>query len=73
MFKWGGEILNNNFSIDIAKKEIQKAIVDEVCKKGIIDFCQYNSITKKLNEDIIKLENKEDKEDKQNIIVKIPI
>lgn len=66
--------MNNNPSIDIAKKEIQKAIINELCKKGVIEFCQYNNIIKKLDEDIIKLDSKFEKnEDMSNMIVKIPI
>jgi hypothetical protein len=66
--------LDNNPSVDIAKKEIQKVIINEFCKKGIIDFGKCNSITKKLDEDIVKLESKfEKKEDMTNMIVKIPI
>ena len=74
MFKWGGETLNNNPSIDIAKKEMQKVIINELYKKGVIDFFQCNSIIKKLDEDIIKLDSKfEKKEDMSNMIVNIPI
>ena len=66
--------MDNNPSIDIAKKEIQKAIINELCKKGVIEFCQCNSIIKKLDEDIIKLENKlENKKEMKNMIVKIPM
>jgi len=66
--------LDNNPSVNIAKKEIQKAIINELCKKGVIDFCQCSNIIKKLDEDIIKLEkNFEKKEDMTNMIVKIPI
>ena len=68
------ETLNNNPSIDIAKKEMQKVIINELYKKGVIDFSQCNSIIKKLDEDIIKLDSKfEKKEDMSNMIVKIPI
>ena len=66
--------MNNNPSIDLAKKEIQKAIIKKKKKKGVIDFSQCNSIIKKLDEDIIKLDSKfEKKEDMTNMIVKIPI
>ena len=74
MFKWGGEKLNNSPSIDIAKKIIQKAIINELCKKDVIDFYQYNTIIKNINEDILKLEAKMSEEkEKNNIVVKIPI
>ena len=74
MFKWGGNTLNNDLSIDMAKKELQKAIINELCKKGVIDFCQCNSIVKKLDEDIRKLENSPQKrENNGNMVVKIPL
>ena len=66
--------MKNDISFDIAKKELQKAIINELCKKGVIDFCQCNSIVKKLDEDIMKFENKlEKKEDNGNMVVKIPL
>ena len=66
--------MKNDLSIDIAKKALQKAIINELCKKDVIDFCQCNSIVKKLDEDIMKFENKLDKkEDNENMAVKIPL
>ena len=66
--------MKNDLSFDIAKKELQKAIINELCKKDVIDFCQCNSIVKKLDEDIMKFENKLDKkEDNENMVVKIPL
>ena len=66
--------MKNDISVDIAKKELQKEIINELCKKGVIDFCQCNSIVKKLDEDIMKFENKlEKKEDNENMVVKIPL
>ena len=53
---------------------MQKVIINELYKKGVIDFFQCNSIIKKLDEDIIKLDSKfEKKEDMSNMIVNIPI
>ena len=64
--------MDNNSSVNIAKKEIQKAIINELRKKGVIDFGGYSNIIKKLDEDIIKLENKlVKKENMTNIVVKI--
>ena len=60
MFKWGGEILDNNLSINIAKKEIKKAIINELYRKEVIEFNQYNFIIRKIDEDI----SKEEKENK---------
>ena len=66
--------MKNDLSIDIAKKELQKAIINELCKRDVINFCQCNSIVKKLDEDIMKFENKlEKKEDNGNMVVKIPL
>lgn len=66
--------MNNELSIDIAKKELQKAIINELCKKCVIDFCQCNSIIKMLDEDIRKLENSPQKnENKGNMVVKISL
>ena len=62
--------MKNNISADIAKKELEKAIVNELYKKGVIDFCECNSISKKLEEDIMKFKNKLEKKD-ENIVVKI--
>lgn len=74
MFKWGGEKLNNSSSIDIAKKIIQKAIINELYKKDVIDFYQCTTIIKKIDEDILKLETKlPEKKETNNIVVKIPI
>ena len=66
--------MTNNPSIYIAKKEIEKAIINELHKKGVIDFSKCNDIVKKIDEDIIKLEKKlEIKEDMTKMIVKIPL
>ena len=55
-------------------KELQKAIINELCKRDVINFCQCNSIVKKLDEDITKFENKlEKKENNENMVVKIPL
>lgn len=66
--------MNNIPSINIAKREIQKVILGELFKKDILNFYYYNSIIKKLNEDILKLEAKEDEtKNNSNMIVKISI
>lgn len=66
--------MNNDFSIEIIKKSIEKAIVNEIFKKNIMDLSQLNNITKRLDEDIIKLKNKlKAKKDMVNVVVKIPI
>ena len=58
MFKWGEKILNNNFSMNNAKKEIKKSIINKLYKKEVIDFNQYNFIIRKIDEDILKEKNK---------------
>ncbi len=64
----------DNLFINIAKKQIEKAIVKELYKKDILDFSKYNSIIKKIDENIVKLENKiKAKRDMTNMIVKITI
>ncbi len=66
--------MNNSFSIEIIKESIEKAIVNELFKKNIIDLSQLNNITRRLDEDIIKLEDKlKTSEDMVNMVVKIPI
>ena len=66
--------MDNNPETLIAKKIIQKELLNELCGKGLIDFANTNNIIKKLDEDIIKLDSKfEKKEDMTNMIVKIPI
>ena len=66
--------MESNISIEIAKKEVEKAIIGELCKKGVLDFCQYNNIIKNLDDSIIKLKTKSgETEDMTNMIVKIPI
>ena len=68
--------MTNNLSIDIAKNEIKKAFINELYKKGVIDFNRYNVIIKKIDEDILKLEaklSKENRVEKNNIIVKTQI
>lgn len=65
--------MNNIPSIAIAKKVIQKAIINELCQKNVVDFYQYNNIIKKIDEDILKLETKVVKNENSNIVVKILI
>ncbi len=66
--------MNYKYSIKIAKKEIEKAIVDELFKKNIIDICQCNNIVKKIDEDIVKYKNKiKNTEGEEKLVVKIPL
>ena len=62
--------MDNNPETLIAKKMIQKKLLNELCGKGLIDFTNTSNIIKKLDEDINKLKELQDK-DVKNIIVKI--
>ena len=64
--------MDNNPETLIAKKMLQKELLNELCGKGLIDFINANNIIKKLDEDINKLKELQDK-DVKNIIVKIPV
>lgn len=66
--------MNYKYSVEIAKKEIEKAIIDELSKKNIIDICQCNNIIKKIDEDIVKYKNKIGNiEGEEKLVVKIPL
>lgn len=66
--------MDNNTGTLIAKKLIQKELVNELYKKGIIGFVGTSNIIKKLDEDISKLEKSQKNiKDMKNIIVKIPV
>ena len=59
-----------NFFVSIVEKKIEKAIVEELYKKKIIDFFYVNNITSKLDEEINKLKIDDNM---KNIVVKIPL
>lgn len=53
---------------------MQEAVVYELYKKEVISFLEYNVISKKLEEDRMKLETKIAKKDPMtNSTVKVPI
>ena len=62
-------MISNGYSINIAKKEIEKAIIGELYKKEVIDFNQYNFIIRKIEEDIIKEEKENKIEDLKRVVV----
>ena len=66
-----GEInlISNGYSVNIAKKEIEKAIIGELYKKEVIDFNQYNFIIRKIEEDILKEEKENKIEDIKQVVV----
>ena len=58
----------------IAKRLIQKELLNELYCKDLIDFANTSNIIKKLDEDINKLKELQKKDkDVKNIIVKIPV
>ena len=64
--------MNNNFEALIAKKMIQKELINELEKINLIDFANASNIIKKLEEDINKLKKSNEKAVK-NMVVKIPV
>lgn len=64
--------MDNNHETLIAKKMIQKELLNELCSKGLINFLNTSSVIKKLDEDINKLTELQEK-DVKNIIIKIPV
>ena len=66
--------MNYKYSVEIAKKEIKKEIINELFKKNIIDICQSNNIIKKIDEDIFEYKNKiRNIEGEEKLVVKIPL
>lgn len=66
-------MISNGYSINIAKKEIEKAIIGELYKKEVIDFNQYNFIIKKIEEDILKEEKEKKIEDLKQVVVDVAV
>lgn len=66
--------MDNSPDALIAKKIIQKELLNELCNKGLIDFANTSNIIKKLEDDINKLKkSQENYKDIKNIILKIPV
>lgn len=65
----------NNPKTLIIKKMIQKELLNELCSKGLIDFTNIRNVIKKLDEDVNKLKEELQKNNKdvKNIIVKISV
>lgn len=67
-------MVKDGYTIDIAKNVLQKAIVNELYKKEVIEFAVYNNIIKKLYEEIKKTsKNEESIGDLRQLIIEIPI
>lgn len=62
-------MISNGYSINIAKKEIEKAIIGELYKKEVIDFNQYNFIIRKIDEGILKEEKENKIENPKQVVV----
>ena len=62
-------MISNGYSINIAKKEIEKAIIGELYKREVIDFNQYNFIIRKIDEDILKEEKENKIENLKQVVV----
>lgn len=64
--------MDNNLGTLIAKKLIQKELLNELYNKGLIDFTSTSNIVGKLDEDISKLKKtQENDKNIKNIIIKI--
>ena len=63
--------MKDNNSIIIMKRKMQRNVVEELFKKNIINFEMSNQIIKKIDSDILKLSNDDEKEKK--IIVEVEI
>ena len=64
--------MDNNPETLIAKKMIQKKLLNELCGKGLIDFTNTSNIIRKLDEDVSKLKELQKKNgDLKNIMIKI--
>ena len=66
-------MISNGYFINIAKKEIEKAIIGELYKKEVIDFNQYNFIIRKIEEDILKEEKENKIEDLKQVVVDVAV
>ena len=66
--------MDTNHETLIIKKMIQKELLNELCSKGLIDFANTSNIIKKLDGDINKLKELQEKgKNLKNIVVKIPV
>lgn len=66
-------MISNRYFINIAKKEIKKAIIGELYKKEVIDFNQYNFIIRKIEEDVLKEEKENKVENLKQIVVDVSV
>ena len=62
-------MINNGYSVNIAKMEIEKAIIGVLYKKEVIDFNQYNFMIRKIDEVILKEEKENKAENLKQVVV----
>ena len=62
-------MINNGYSVNIAKMEIEKAIIGVLYKKEVIDFNQYNFMIRKIDEVILKEEKENKVENLKQVVV----
>ena len=66
--------MDNELNSLIIKKLIQKELLNELCKKSLIDFSNANKIIEKIDKSINNIKSlQENNNDIKNIIVKIRI
>lgn len=64
-----------SYSVEFVKREFQKAIVDELYTKGIINFCQCSNIIKTIDREKSKISNNDvsDDESDEQLTLKIEL
>ena len=68
------ESMRDKICVSLANKMVAKALVNELCNKGIIDFISSCNIIKRIDEDISKLEKlQENSKEVENIMIEIPV
>jgi len=74
IYKKGGYLIKNKYTIDTGYKLLEKSIINELYKKDFIDITQYNNIINTIDNEI-KRNNKSnyDFEEDKRITIKIKI
>lgn len=64
----------DRYTIDIAKKILEKAMVNELYKNGVIEFAVCSSVVKKIDNEIEKIKCKnENNDERKQVVIKISI
>ena len=67
-------MVDDKYTIDVAKKVLQKAIVNEMHRNGIVEFAVCSNILKKIDIEINRTKKEKTEEiKKKNITIKIPL